>query len=267
MTTPSLSPSRRGRPQPSPSTSTDALAARGDRLLRARAIAARRAFLTAGYAPTDLTWLGVPVPAIRDVVRDCQRATREQPPVAVLQLALALARTKVIESRQVGYELLGRRTDALSMVDRSVAERLGRGNDNWAVVDAFATSVTGPAWRLGHLDDHDILAWARSTDLWWRRTALVSTVVLNTASRGGTADSRRTLLICRAVLSDVTPMIGKALSWALRALAPHDPGPVLAFLKRHRARLPTVVVREVRTKVEVGTKRRPARSVVTTARS
>jgi 3-methyladenine DNA glycosylase AlkD len=84
----------------------------------------------------------------------------------------------------------------------------------------------------------------------------VSTVALNTPSRGGKGDSRRTLLICRAVMDNVTPMIGKALSWALRALAPHDPARVVAFLERQGPRLPAVVVREVRTKLEVGTKRR-----------
>lgn len=209
-----------------------------------------------GYAPTHLVWLGVPVPALRDVVRDCEQTTHDQPPAAVLRLALTLARTTLIEVRQVGYELLGRRADALALVDRRVAERLGRGNDNWAAVDAFAMSVTGPAWRLGHLDDRALLTWARSADLWWRRTALVSTVALNTPSTGGKGDSRRTLLICRAVMDNVTPMIGKALSWALRALAPHDPARVVAFLERQGPRLPAVVVREVRTKLEVGTKRR-----------
>jgi hypothetical protein len=178
----------RGLPPPPPATSTAEFVARVDGLLRQRVVAARRAFLTGGYAPTNLAWLGVPVPALRDVVRDCERTTHQQPPAAVLRLALTLARTTSIEVRQVGYELLGRRADALALVDRRVAERLGRGNDNWAAVDAFATSVIGPAWRLGYLDDRTLLTWARSADFWWRRTALVSTVALNTPSRGGRGD-------------------------------------------------------------------------------
>lgn len=255
MTPPRRSRPRHDRPPASTPAATSAgLAARIDDLLRPHAIPARRAFLTAGYAPTQLPWLGVPVPAIRGVVRDLARATREQSPAAILRLALALARKGSIEGRQVGYELLGRRADALALVDRAVAERLGRGNDNWASVDAFATTVTGPAWRLGHLTDGDLLAWARSNDPWWRRTALVSTVALNTASKGGRGDSRRTLLVCRATMADLTPMIAKALSWALRSLAPHDPASVLAFLDRYGSRVPAVVVREVRTKVLTGRK-------------
>jgi 3-methyladenine DNA glycosylase AlkD len=255
-----MTPRRHSRPRPdsrraaTPAATSAALATRIDALLRPHAIPARRAFLTASYAPTQLPWLGVPVPAIRRVVRDLARATRPQSPAAILRLAVALARKGSIEGRQVGYELLGRRADALALVDRAVAERLGRGNDNWASVDAFATTVTGPAWRLGHLADGDLLAWARSTDPWWRRTALVSTVALNTASKGGQGDSRRTLLICRATMADLTPMVAKAVSWALRSLAPHDPAGVLVFLDRYGRRLPAAVVREVRTKVFTGRK-------------
>jgi 3-methyladenine DNA glycosylase AlkD len=195
------------------------------------------------------------VPAIRRVVRDIAHVTRDQPPTAILRLALALSRKGSIEGRQVGYELLSCRVDALALVDRGVAMRLGRGNDNWASVDAFATSVTGPAWRLGFLHDRDLLAWARASDPWWRRTALVSTVALNIVSKGGRGDTRRTLLICRAALPAMTPMLGKALSWALRALVPHDRESVRQFIDRHRDRLAALVVREVETKMQTGTKR------------
>ncbi len=190
------------------------------------------------------------------MVRELAAATADQSPPAVLRLALATTKRGAIEARQVGYELIARRPDVLALVDRVMAERLGRGNDNWASVDAFATSITGPAWRLGYLTDADLLGWARSVDPWWRRTALVSAVALNLASRGGKGDTRRTLIVCRAVTRDVTPMIGKALSWALRSLAPHDPTAVAAFLDRYRDRLPAAVIREVETKVRTGKKGR-----------
>jgi 3-methyladenine DNA glycosylase AlkD len=252
---------RRGNTRAStPAATSAALAARVDALLRPHAIPARRAFLTASYAPTQLPWLGVPVPAIREVVRDLDRTTHEQSAAAVLRLALALARKGSLEGRQVGYELLGRRADALALVNREAAERLGRGNDNWASVDAFATTVTGPAWRLGYLRDRDLLAWAHSRDPWWRRAAVVSTVALNTASRGGRGDSRRTLLICRTTMANLTPMMARALSWALRSLAPHDPAAVLAFLERHRVQLPAAVTREVETKLRTGKKTATSRS-------
>lgn len=238
-----------------PVASSAALAERVEQLLLPHVIPARRAFLTGGYAPTQLPWLGVPVPAIRSVVKDLSDALREQSATAVLRLALALAKRGSIEGRQVGYEVLARRADAMALVDRAMLERLGRGNDNWASVDSFATSVVGPAWRMGQVSDRDVLAWARSGDPWWRRTAIVSTVALNTRSKGGHGDTRRTLLVCRAVLPDVTPMIAKALSWALRSLVPHDPAAVRMFLEQHGEALPSIVHREVTAKLKTGKKR------------
>jgi hypothetical protein len=49
-------------------------------------------------------------------------------------------------------------------------------------------------------------------------------------------------------------MIARAVSWALRSLAPHDPAGVLAFLDRYGGRLPAAVVREVKAKVLTGRK-------------
>jgi len=193
----------------------------------------------------------VPVPALRTVVRDLAKRVANEPPGFILDLALALSARGSIEGRQVGYELLERRSDALALVDVSIATRLGHGNDNWASVDSFATSVTGPAWRLGALTDRDLLSWARSADQWWRRTALVSAVALNTRSRGGHGDTRRTLLVCRTVLRGATPMLGKALSWALRSLVWHDARAVAQFLKRHGDVLPARVHREVEQKLRM----------------
>jgi hypothetical protein len=108
MTPPPRRQPRRGNTRAStPAATSAALAARVDALLRPHAIPARRAFLTASYAPTQLPWLGVPVPAIREVVRDLDRTTHELSAAAILRLALALARKGSLEGRQVGYELLG----------------------------------------------------------------------------------------------------------------------------------------------------------------
>ena len=216
-----------------------------ERRLQPHVLPARRAFLSGSYAPTLLHWLGVPVPAIRTVAADLAKRIADAPPGFIIDLALALSERDSIEGRQVGYELIERRPDALALVHAPTATRLGRGNDNWASVDAFAMSVTGPAWRLGALTDRDLVSWARSADEWWRRTALVSAVALNTRSRGGQGDTRRTLLVCRAAVRGVTPRLGKALSWALRSLVRHDASAVQQFLTRHGETLPALVCCEV----------------------
>lgn len=236
------------------SPSPDNVAARIERELAAHANAERIAVMTGGYAPSRLRYLGASVPDLRAVVRRWSRDLKTATPSAIRELALALARRGTVEGRQVGYELLARRRDAMDRLTPALVRRLGRGNDNWASVDGFASFITGPAWREGRISDAAVLSWARSSDRWWRRTALASTVALNVRARGGHGDKRRTILICRAFTHETDPMLAKALSWALRSLVAHDRAAVRRFLRHHHATLPAIVKREAGAKIRTGRK-------------
>jgi 3-methyladenine DNA glycosylase AlkD len=224
-----------------------------ERALATRADAERIAVLTGGYAPSRLRYLGTPVPHLRTVVRRFSRALRTATADDIVALALVLVARATAEGRQAGYEILARRRDAMAHLTPALVRRLGRGNDNWASVDGFAASITGRAWLDGTVNDRDVLAWARSRDRWWRRTALASSVSLNVRARGGHGDARRTLRVCGEFAHETDPMLAKALSWALRSLAPHDPDAVRAFVRRSRA-LPAIVRREVAAKLVTGRK-------------
>ncbi len=227
--------------------------------LRRLASAERRAF-TSTYFPSSMEILGVGAPVIRSVIRSHASTLRSEPPQRILQVAQALAESGVHEARQAGYEMLSRRVDALRELDLERVERLGQGNDNWASVDAFSVLVAGPCWRIGRITDQDVSAWASSPDRWWRRTALVSTVALNARSRGGAGDVPRTMTVCEILAADREPMVAKALSWALRAAIEHDRGAVIRFLGAHVDDLASLVLREVRSKLETGRKTPPRRS-------
>ncbi len=64
----------------------------------------------------------------------------------------------------------------------------------------------------------------------------------------------RTLAVCRLLVADHDDMVAKAMSWALRELAPHDPEAVEAFLREHEDVLAARVKREVRNKLRTGLK-------------
>lgn len=236
------------------SPSLDNVAARVEHELVAHANAERIAVMTGGYAPSRLRYLGASVPDLRRIVRAWDRELKAATPAQVRDLALVLVRRGTVEGRQVGYELLARRRDAMGRLTPALVRRLGRGNDNWASVDGFASFITGRAWRAGRIADAEVRSWARSRDPWWRRTALASTVALNVRARGGHGDARRTMLICREFARETDPMLAKALSWALRSVVPHDKAAVRYFLRRHHATLPAIVLREVGTKIRTGRK-------------
>ena len=165
-----------------------------------------------------------------------------------------MAMALVDRQRWVAYELLSHHPGALDHLGVEEVERLGEGMADWGSVDAFGCSVSGPAWRRGRIPDAAVQRWAASSDRWWRRAALVSTVLLNLRSRGGTGDTERTLDICRRLAADGDDMVVKALSWALRELVVWDPEAVRRFLDIHHEVLAARVRREVRSKLETGRK-------------
>lgn len=230
-----------------------AAAGQADRALRALSDPERQR-VTKGYFPTAMEILGVSAPKMRAVLRQILKDLKGETPGRVLEMAWLLRETGTHEGRQMAFELLEKRPDARSVLRTGDIKGLGDGNDNWASVDAFSVYVSGPAWREGQISDRQVLSWTRSKNLWWRRTALVSTVALNMKSRGGRGDSPRTLTICSALAVDREPMVAKGLSWALRALIGVDRDGVVGFLDENGTELPSLVRREVRAKLETGKK-------------
>jgi len=193
------------------------------------------------------------VPALRALRREYSKRIKAASAAEVVRIAAALIDRRRVH-RFIGDELIASRPDALRTLGRTELERLGAGISSWDEVDCFACYLSGPAWREGQIDDKTIMEWARSTDRWWRRAALVSTVPLNVKARGGQGDARRTLRICRLLLDDRDEMVVKAMSWALRALVERDAPAVREFVEENEAGLAAMVRREVRHKLTTGRK-------------
>ncbi len=159
-----------------------------------------------------------------------------------------------LDLRIWAYEIVHYHRLTLRTLDAATTESLGQGLADWASVDVFGGYVAGPAWVNRQISVQDVHCWARSSDRWWRRTALVATVGLNTKTRGGYGDAPRTLAVCELLADDRDDMVVKALSWALRVLAPHDPTAVQNFLNTNEPRLAARIKRETRNKLATGVK-------------
>ncbi|HEV2991780.1 MAG TPA: DNA alkylation repair protein [Candidatus Angelobacter sp.] len=191
--------------------------------------------------------------ALRSLRREYSKRIKDLPAGEVVKVAAKLIAHRRVH-RFIADELIASRPDALRTLKRPLLERLGAGISSWDQVDCFACYLSGPAWREGQIEDQTVVAWARSKDRWWRRAALVSTVPLNVKARGGHGDAQRTLKICSILTDDHDDMVVKALSWALRALAPHDSAAVRRFVDHNETRLAALVRREVRSKLTTGRK-------------
>lgn len=209
---------------------------------------------TQNYFPSVQENLGVYAADIRKVVRDLRRRTKGESAETVFKLTMAIIKRNTLEGRQAAFEVFAGHKGAMESLNLRRLETMGKGIDNWLSVDGFACDLSGAAWREGRIKDADIKRWARSKDPWWRRAAVVSTVPLNLKSRGGSGDCKRTIMICEMAVGDEHVMVHKALSWALRSLIDVDTKAVRAFLKKHEAKLPALVKREVMRKLTTGKK-------------
>ena len=204
--------------------------------------------------PTSMKYLGVRTPDFRVLIKEWWIEIKDWSPEKLIQFAKELVATRIFECNQLAYELLSKNKNALRLLKLKDLEELGKNMDNWATTDCFSVMISGWAWRENQITDSDVLNWLETGNLWWRRTAVVSTVALNLRSRGGTGDAKRTLMICEKVINDRENMIVKALSWALRELSKSDKQAVEIFMEKYDSQMAGLARREVYTKLETGRK-------------
>jgi 3-methyladenine DNA glycosylase AlkD len=237
-----VSATRRKAAAHKPATSQSAVRQRGlDDLRRelrqaaepARIPGVRRALQVerGGYGEGD-TVIGVSVPDARAIA--CRFAE-----LSVSSLVRLLG-SPIHEERLVALLLLARRFGA---ADDKLRERIFQiylANtsyvNNWDLVDASAPAIVG-----AHLLDRPrapVRRLARSTSVWERRIAVVSTLAFIRAG-----DHDETFRLARALLDDEHDLIRKAVGWMLREVGKRDEPRLVAFLQRHAHEMPRVMLR------------------------
>lgn len=189
-------------------------------------------------------------------MRRVRRAYSKQLRLESAEFVITLAHSIISEGkhRWIAYELIRNHPAAFRSLNNERLKDLGEGMNSWSTVDSFARTLSGPAWRDGLIAIEVIREWAQSSDRWWRRAALVSTVALNVRSGGGKGDVSATLAICEMLVNDPEDMVVKALSWALRELVVHDHEAVRYFITKYDQVLASRIKREVTNKLETGLK-------------
>jgi 3-methyladenine DNA glycosylase AlkD len=159
--------------------------------------------------------------------------------------ALPLDQTaKLLESEFHEHRLIGllilvdqhaRADEAGKLVlHRFYLERLGRVN-NWDLVDTSAAELVGEHL---HGDGKLLGTLAKSSNLWARRVAIVSTFAELRAGR-----TALTFEVAQLLLLDKHDLIHKAVGWLLREAGKRDPQALLAFLRMHYGQLPRTTLR------------------------
>ncbi len=195
------------------------------------------------YLKSAMPCWGVPVPEVRAIVKRVYSKypleTREGFEADVLSVWTTATRR---EERLAAILMTGDRR-AAALHDTTILpfyERLIREGAWWDLVDELA------AHRL-HLvlaaepakAKRAMLAWAKSDDLWIRRSAILCQI-----TRKGDTDLDLLERTIAPSLGRKEFFLRKAIGWALRSYAWHDPAWVKAWVGEHEAELSPLSIRE-----------------------
>ena len=178
------------------------------------------------------TFIGVRVPALRKLARECRSL-----PLTEIE---TLLRSPIHEERLLALLVLvlgvGKGDDA----HRKAVYDLYLGNtqhvNNWDLVDSSAPAIVGGCLR--DKPRKPLVRLAKSQSLWERRIAIVATQHFIRLDQF--AD---TLAISRLLLSDKEDLIHKATGWMLREVGDRDEAALEAYLDEHGAVMPRTMLR------------------------
>ena len=177
-------------------------------------------------------FLGIRVPEIRDVARQCRKVK--------LEVVRSLLGSPWHEARLLATVILvdqyHRGDDARKEAIYSLYCDNLRFINNWDIVDNSAPRLVGP-----HLETRDraqLYSWAASSNLWERRIAIMATFHFIRQN-----DFTDALTLSERLLNDPEDLIHKAVGWMLREIGKKDRGVEEAFLVKHADRMPRTMLR------------------------
>ena len=177
-------------------------------------------------------FLGVTVPRLRAVARRFKDLSWED--------LSRLLKSKIHEERLVALLILADRFQKADASDQRAVfgfyvRHMSRVN-NWDLVDSSAPAIVG-GW-LADRNRRRLDAWARSSNLWFRRVALLAT--LHFIRRGEFGDTFR---LVEKLLTDPEDLIHKAAGWMLREAGKREGDALRAFLAKNAGRMPRTMLR------------------------
>ena len=172
--------------------------------------------------PTGISHYGTSIGAVRGTVRDALKRYRELGHDELTALGSELWRAPVFERRLAAVVLLQSVLPVLRGTDLTRIEGFLRSAEWSALVDPLATDVIGPLvaslrgieWARA---EAVVDRWARETDPWLRRAAVLSPL---RAIRAGAADPDRVARNSAAALAiDESPIVADAVAAVAAELA------------------------------------------------
>jgi len=191
------------------------------------------------YMRNQFDFLGIPTPRRRAATASLLRAFQPGTSRELLDAARMLWQQPEREFQYVAVDLLARYRKTLSPADFPALLALVRKKAWWDSVDGLAVVVGSIVRRYPRKAQPIMDRAVFDRNLWIRRVAM-----LHQLGWRADTDTKRLYAYAEQLGSEKDFFIQKAIGWALRDYARHDPEAVRAFLRRAGARLYALSVRE-----------------------
>ncbi|MFM8453692.1 MAG: DNA alkylation repair protein [Gammaproteobacteria bacterium] len=123
--------------------------------------------------------------------------------------------------------------------------------NNWNLVDSSAHLILGAYWYEHKLDQVLLLKLAKSSLLWERRIAIVSTWYFIKKN-----DLKWTFNLAKILMQDKEDLMHKAVGWMLREAGKQDQALLLKFLDKYHQKMPRTMFRYAIEKLSENQKKR-----------
>lgn len=174
-------------------------------------------------------FLGVTVPATRSVAKRYKDV-----PYEVLE---ALLESEWHECRLCSLLILIEKYKKEAELAVSFYLSHMKGINNWDLVDLSAPYILG-SFLVGSKDRKILYQLAGSTNMWERRIAVVSTLML---IRHGQFND--TIRLSELLLDSRHDLMQKSIGWMLREVGKRDQDILVGFLEKHRRQMPRTMLR------------------------
>ena len=197
---------------------------------------AQRAAEMSAYMKDNFSFLGVPMPVVREIIRPYLRAAKKAP---IDWSFIGLCWEKGYrEAQYVGVEYIRAVEKQLTEQDLPKLKELIVTKPWWDVADSLDAVVGNLLLKYPAIQS-EMLQWSAGDDLWLRRVAINCQQEFKDKTDTGLLEE-----IIGNNLGTGEFFIDKAIGWSLRDYSKTDPDWVRTFLQRHEGRLSKLSVRE-----------------------
>jgi 3-methyladenine DNA glycosylase AlkD len=194
------------------------------------------------YMLNQFTFLGIGATARRAAIAPLLSSLKGANSTELLACAAHAWQLPEREYHYAAIDILARHWKALSLGDIDALLALAKQKPWWDSVDGLA-GVVGDVLKAATLrgeDGHGRMDRAVQSDtMWERRVAMLHQLGWRDAT-----DAGRLFRYAKTLAHEKEFFIRKAIGWALRDYARHDPAAVTAFLRAERGTLSPLTVRE-----------------------